>query len=429
MIITNEISKATSHVSSGENLFITGRAGTGKSTLLEHLHKKLHSAGRNVAVLAPTGVAAINVGGQTIHSFFQFAPGLLQPEYVNPFKSGYLEDKLRAVQTIIFDEASMIRVDMLDAIDISLKMVRGNSKPFGGIQTIFVGDPYQLPPVVATEEESEYLKSHYQTEYFFSAEAFTAERFPMIELTEVFRQNEPEFKAALEGIRTGKASDEHFDLINSRDVGHKFNWSKPGLVYITLTNKKARTMNMGRINDLPGNPVEYKAMIQGTLNKGEYPNDYVLHLKEGAQVMSLVNRLEYGVANGSLGEVVEMGDDSVLVDFYRTEGPPVSISRHKWDKIAYQTYNGKLRQTVKGTFYQIPLKPAYAVTSHKSQGKTLDQTFVDIQGGIFAPGQLYVALSRVTSLEGLHLKRKIKPSDIKIDKRISYHLKEVFKEI
>jgi ATP-dependent exoDNAse (exonuclease V) alpha subunit len=326
----------------------------------------------------------------------------------------------------------MIRADMADAIDMSLRIVRGSNKPFGGAQVIFVGDPYQLPPVIATDEEEKFIKDRYDTEYFFSADAFKREPFPMINLQKVFRQDDPVFKDALDKVRTGAADKSTFETLNSRVVSRTFDYKKKGIVYIALLNKKVATINKQRIHELPGEATEYKAFISGTLSKGEYPNDYVLRLKPKTQVMSLVNRMDRGVVNGSLGEVVELHDNEVYVNFYDHEGStPTPIEPFTWEKVSY-TYNGKgsrMSRNIKGTFKQIPLKAAYAITSHKSQGKTIDRTYIDIQSGIFAPGQLYVALSRATSLEGLHLKRPIKTKDLVVDKRIHYHIKKRFFEI
>lgn len=431
LTITSEFKAVLNHINEGKSLFLTGKAGTGKSTLLHIIRDNLEAKRRNVVVLAPTGVAAINVGGQTIHSFFQLAPGLLEPETLNPWKNEYYENLIRSVQTLIFDEASMMRADMVDSIDFILKQLHGTDKPFGNKQVIFIGDPFQLPPVVAENGERQYLTTHYENEHFFSAKVFDEYEgmFPMIELTTVFRQSDPEFKHALEGLRKGYYDDDTFSIINSRVVDRSFDYTKPKMVYIALKNSKVNAINRKRINELPGEGTTYTAFIEGeNLKKTEYPNEYELHLKRNAQVMALVNRMDKGIVNGSIGYVSEMYGSSAIVEF---DEHTVEVERYKWEKMSYSFSRSdkKVGRKVKANFHQLWIRPAYAITSHKSQGKSLDSIYVDLQGGIFAPGQLYVALSRAMTLEGLHLKRKIKPSDVKIDKRIEPGMKKRFTSI
>jgi ATP-dependent DNA helicase PIF1 len=409
---------------SSRHLFLTGKAGTGKSTLLDYFR---HTTKKAVAVLAPTGVAALNVQGQTIHSFFGFKPSIT-PEKVK--KIGGPEALLyKKLKTVIIDEISMVRADLLDCIE---KFLRLNGpyrhQWFGGVQMILIGDLYQLPPVVTTGER-EIFAHRYETPYFFSAQVFQEPSFDMefIELEKVYRQTEADFIALLNTIRNRTCNDDDIEKLNGN--------LQPGFVspddgfYITLTstNDLAATRNREKLGALAGACHEYRAVLGGVFDGTSFPAEETLSVKKGAQVM-LVNNDRYGRwVNGTLGRVsgVEKSDgeeDLILVTL--EDGTVVDVSPHTWELFAYE-YDRKTKRisTRKtGAFTQYPLRLAWAVTIHKSQGKTFDRVVIDMGRGAFAHGQVYVALSRCTSFEGIILTRGITRNHIRMDWRVSQFL-------
>jgi ATP-dependent DNA helicase PIF1 len=414
-----EIMENTNH-----HVFITGKAGTGKSTLLDHFRK---TTGKKVAVLAPTGVAALNIQGQTIHSFFGFKPSVT-PEKIK--KTGGKEAGIyREFDTIIIDEVSMVRADLLDCIEKFLRLNGPYRKQwFGGVQMVFIGDLYQLPPVVAGAEK-EIFTHRYETPYFFSAQVFKEPTFDMdfIELEKVYRQTEPDFIALLNAIRNRTCTDDDIEKLN-RNFNPDFVTPDSGF-YITLTstNDLATVRNLEKLSALPGVPVEFDGRLTGEFDRSSLPAEETLKLKIGAQVM-LVNNDKYGRwVNGTLGKVTEIErepgqEDCVLVTLQ--DGDIVEVGPNTWELFEYQYERSTKRISTRkvGAFTQYPIRLAWAVTIHKSQGKTFDKVVIDIGRGAFAHGQVYVALSRCTSFGGIILTQRITKGHIRMDWRVAQFL-------
>lgn len=390
------------------NLFLTGRAGTGKTTLLR---KFMAHAGESAIVLAPTGVAAMNAGGQTLHSFFKFPPRLIEPQDVKRLRTARL---MKAAETIIIDEISMVRADMLDAIDRSLKLNRGSKRPFGGVRMILSGDLHQLPPVVRGDEDP-ILKERYGGHYFFNAPAFKEAEFALLALKHVFRQEDPRFLALLGAMRQGRltpADDSVLrSLVSSRDA---VDASETHIV-LTPNNANAFRINQARLDDLPGPEKVFEAKVQGTFEEKSYPTEADLELKEGARVMLIKNDPEGRWVNGSLATVAGWSGRNVLVEL---DGHEYEIEPAAWEKYKYSLdpETKKVSREVVGTFKQVPIRLAYAVTIHKAQGLTLDNVYIDLDRGMFAHGQAYVAFSRARSLEGLEISRALRPRDMVMDR-------------
>lgn len=420
--ITGEFHEAMDTIenSGSEPVFITGSAGTGKSTLLK-LYRD--STVDNVVCLAPTGVAALNIGGQTIHSFFGFPPRLLQPGEFKIWKNKRLIKKLDA---IIIDEISMVRADLLDGIDYYLRSVRKRETPFGGVKMVFFGDLYQLPPIVRGGVEMDYFSTHYDTPYFFSAHVFRETGLQVCELNEVFRQKDKELVKLLNRIRTHTFDREDLETINEC-VDPTF--VLPELC-ITLAgrNDVVSSINRKKLSEIEAEPKLYPSKVKGKFPPNSFPADEVLSLKEGAQVIFLRNDPEFKFVNGTLGKVVEMGKDYVLVAVSGEDGKTktIEVEPFKWDMIEYKfdPSSKSVKSKSIGEFMQFPLKLAWALTIHKSQGKTFDRVYIDLsRGGAFESGQAYVALSRCRSKEGIVLRKPILPEDIKIDHRITEFFK------
>lgn len=394
----------------GQFVFLTGRAGTGKSTLLRQF---VAATDVPKAVLAPTGLAAINVQGQTIHSFFNFHLGPLEkdPDLLPIFKRGGPKHRLiNKLQILIIDEISMVRADLLDAIDASLRWNRNIDKPFGGVAVLAVGDPWQLEPVVSTPAESEFLGHLYASPFFFDSHVVRETGMDIYELHNVHRQTDPEYLWALDRIRTGDVSELGF--FNDR-VGAKLNGNLP--LILTATNKRAQSINLTRLASLPGAPTSYNANVEGDFGK-DFPTEPVLSLKPGAQVMFVKNGKQW--VNGTLGEVTAVEPDLIKV---RTQDEKqVEVSRETWEKSRYSWNRATQRidTTPIGTFIQFPLRLAWAVTSHKSQGLTLENLIVDLDRPAFSHGQTYVALSRGRTRQGLSLVRPVNAADIIVDPRV-----------
>jgi len=398
---------------SRRHVFITGKAGTGKSTLLQYFKEK---TARNIAVLAPTGVAAINVGGSTIHSFFRFPPQLITPNEVRRVRG---QEKLfLALDTIVIDEISMVRADVMDAVDLALRLNRHRPDiAFGGVQVIFIGDLYQLPPVVEPELH-DYLADSYESPYFFDARVFKENKFEVIELGKVFRQKDSGFVALLNKIRNNDL--EASDLVNlNQRCDPSMGFEKGGLaITLTSTNRRASAINRSHLDALPSTGYTYDAVVSGNFDEASYPTDERLELKPGAQVMMVRNDPSKRWVNGSLGVVQNLSRDSIAVAL----GDALcTVEPTEWEKIGYE-YNkadGRIAPKVTGSFKQYPIRLAWAITIHKSQGKTFDNVIIDLGRGAFAHGQTYVALSRCRSIEGIRLMNPIRPSDIILDGTIS----------
>jgi ATP-dependent exoDNAse (exonuclease V) alpha subunit len=396
-----------------KHVFIKGKAGTGKSTLLNYFRSKTK---KKIVVLAPTGVSALNVKGETIHSFFGFRPNVtIQNIKTLPKKDTII---YKNIDTIIIDEISMVRADLLDCVDYFLRL-NGKDKniPFGGIQMIFIGDLYQLPPVV-TSKEKELFRRYYKSEYFFDAKVFKEINVEFIELEKVYRQSDEKFIELLNEIRRNELKEESLTLLNSRVYSNPPS-DDEYLIYLTPYNEIAKKINIERLNTLKGKLYQWNALVYGEFNDEFYPNDLILSLKKGAQVMMLNNDSLGRWVNGSVGKVVGIKNNEIIKVRFN-DGRIEDVTPYTWEIFHYK-YDEKrdiLYTETLGTFTQYPLKLAWAITIHKSQGKTFDKIYLDLGKGAFAPGQVYVALSRCTSFDGIYLKRPIKRNEIFIDKRI-----------
>ncbi len=397
-----------------ENLFITGRAGTGKSTLLNILKK---TSKKNAAVVAPTGIAALNVGGQTIHSFFKFPPKMIDPGELTKRKNHRFYKKL---QLLIIDEISMVRADMVDCIDIFLRQNIENPKPFGGVQVVVFGDLFQLPPVVASQFERKLLKDRYGSPYFFAAKVFEEIELRMVELHTVYRQTERRFIKLLDNIRTRQFDYDDLEELNQRYDAE----AEPEELAITLcsTNATVNSINNKKLKELPSDSYEYKAKLTGNFGERLSPADHFLVLKKDAQVMFVKNHPEGLYVNGTLGRIVDLSYSSIKVAI-KKDGEPkyIDVEQAEWEMLKYELDSDstdRFKTKIVGTFTQFPLRLAWAITIHKSQGKTFDEIVIDLGRGAFDHGQTYVALSRCRSLEGIRLLNKIRPKDIMVDQTI-----------
>ncbi|MDD5168848.1 MAG: AAA family ATPase [Syntrophales bacterium] len=399
---------------SRRHVFVTGRAGTGKSTLLTYFRR---NSRKNIVVLAPTGVAAINVGGQTIHSFFGFKPDVT-PAGIRKKDKGEKKNLYRKLTTIVIDEVSMVRADLLDCVDKFLRLNGPDfTLPFGGVQMIFIGDLYQLPPVV-TSSQKEIFRSHYATPYFFSAKVIDGLDIAFVELETVYRQRDGEFIRLLNAIRNRTATDEDIAAINRRfDPAFEVP-KKDYYIHLTSTNDLADGINKERLAKLPGKAWMARGIIEGNFGAEYLPTAVDLRLKRGAQIM-LLNNDSYGRwINGTIGRVTgfgvdEEGQDVIIADL--ESGEDVSIAPYTWEIFRFFLKDGELASEPAGSFTHFPVRLAFAVTIHKSQGKTFEKAIIDVGRGTFAHGQMYVALSRCTHLEGIVLRQPLKKSHIMMD--------------
>lgn len=396
-----------------KNILITGRAGTGKSTLLAYFrdHTK-----KKVVILAPTGVAAVNVSGQTIHSFFQFKPSVTPASIKRKKSAG--KTIYKKLTTIVIDEVSMVRADLLDCIDKFLRFNGPDEKlPFGGVQMIFIGDLYQLPPVV-TSAEREIFRTHYSSPYFFSAKVFDQLNMEFLELEKVYRQKDDEFVRLLNTIRNRTVTDDDLAKFNAR-CDPQFE-PPAGSFYLSLTstNDLAAAVNEKRLAELPGKIWKARGEIIGDFGKEYLPTDVDLKLKRGAQIM-LLNNDSYGQwINGTIGKIRKFetdddGEEIIVADL--DNGDTARISPYTWKIYRFFLKNEELRSEEVGSFRQYPVRLAFAVTIHKSQGKTFENVMIDVGRGTFAHGQMYVALSRCTTLAGIVLKQPLKKNHIMMD--------------
>ncbi len=390
------------------NLFLTGRAGTGKTTMLRQF---MEAAGDSAIVLAPTGVAAMNAGGQTLHSFFKFPPRLIEPQDVKRLRTARL---MKTIDTLIIDEISMVRADMLDAIDRSLKLNRANKRPFGGVRMILAGDLHQLPPVVRGDE-APILQDRYGGAYFFNAPAFKEAEFALLALKHVFRQADPRFLSLLGSLRKGRVTPADASILDSVVAKRSAVDASETHVVLTPNNANAFRINQARLDDLPGKEKTFEATVQGKFDEKSYPTEADLELKEGARVMLIKNDPEGRWVNGSLCKVAGFSGRNVIVEL---DGHAYEIEPAAWEKYQYalDPETKKVSREVVGTFKQVPLRLAYAVTIHKAQGLTLENVYIDFDSGMFAHGQAYVAFSRARSLEGLEISRPLRPRDMVMDR-------------
>lgn len=399
-----------------KSLFITGRAGTGKSTLLRLFQQ---TSKKKIVVVAPTGVAALNVGGQTIHSFFGFAPRLLTSKDI---KKAMRPRLFQNLETLIIDEISMVRADVLDAINNYLKFNRGNPAPFGGVQLVMIGDLFQLPPVISRDPvESAYFDSYYDSPHFFSAKIMADPDFDceMLELRQIFRQDNRRFIDLLECVRLNELDYDVMEDLNERFDEHF--QSEDGYITLTAQNAVADRINQSELNKLDSFDHVFLAETKGDFDEKLFPTDSLLRLRKGAQVMFCKNDPDKEFVNGTIGKIEEINSNEITVKVVEMNGKTklIKVPQLTWEIIKYRSgEDDKIVGDVTGSFTQYPLKLAWAITIHKSQGKTFDRLILDLGRGAFEYGQVYVALSRCRTFEGIILKQKMKPSDIKTDERV-----------
>jgi ATP-dependent exoDNAse (exonuclease V) alpha subunit len=417
-----QFEKALRAMESGENVFITGRAGTGKSTLLSHFRA---TTGKHAVILAPTGIAAVNVKGQTIHSFFGFFPNIT-PEKVRKKHFKDSDNIYKHLTSIVIDEISMVRADLLDCVDKFLRL-NGPSEnhPFGGIQMIFIGDLYQLPPVV-TRDEKHIFRDLYESPYFFSSQAFQNLEMDLIELEKIYRQKDDKFIRLLNSIRNFTCTDKDLQNLNQRLDPDFVAPLNRFYISLTSTNALADEQNTTALRKLQGKTWRSIAKIKGDFGREYYPTAQNLELKIAAQVMLLNNDSAGRWINGTIGKVVDIErkgkKETVLVAI--DDGAVVEVEPFTWEIYKFELQSGKVESEIVGTFKQFPLRLAFAITIHKSQGQTFENVIIDIGRGTFAHGQMYTALSRCTSLEGLVLRQQIRPHHIILDKAVVKFLTE-----
>lgn len=396
---------------SSDHFFITGQAGTGKSTILKYFRE---NSNKNIVVLAPTGLAAVNVNGQTVHSFFKFPLNLLD---LTQIKTAHNKKLYKNLDTIIIDEVSMVRADVIDAIDTFLR-INGpsKSKSFGGVQMVFVGDLFQLPPVL-TSSERDYFLTKYPSPYFLSSNVFGKIKLKMIELSKIYRQSDQNFIDILNKIRVNEANWTEINELNKRFEPNFEIKDNDFYITLTATNRQSELINHQKLDQIKKPIRQFSAEVEGNFAANLFPNDAIVRLKVGSQVLFVKNDSKSRWVNGTIGKVVRFDGTKVVV---MTMDGIVEVEMESWDmtKFELDPISGKLDNEIIGTFRQLPLRLAWAITIHKSQGQTFDKVVLDITGGIFAHGQLYVALSRCSNLQGLVLRKKIYPGAIIIDEQI-----------
>ena len=405
----------------GNNIFLTGRAGTGKTTFLHNL-KALSP--KRMIVVAPTGVAAINAGGVTIHSFFQLSFGPRVPGYSDSEDrkglrfSGEKRNIIKSLDLLVIDEISMVRADLLDSIDERLRKFRRNNQPFGGVQLLMIGDMQQLPPVVK-DDEWNMLSKYYKTAFFFSSLALQKTNYITITLQYVYRQRDQHFIDILNKIRDKQIDQKSVDLLNER-YKPGFKAGDENYIILTTHNAKAKAINEKKLGELKVKKESFEAVVAGKFPEYIFPTEINLELKVGAQVMFVKNdpNPEKRYFNGKIGNIIEFTEEEVVVQCQDDE-QPILVSPIEWQNVKYtiEDVSKEIKESIEGTFTQIPLKLAWAITIHKSQGLTFDRAIIDSESA-FAHGQVYVALSRCRTLEGLVLSTPFSASSLKRDRSI-----------
>ena len=393
-----------------DHFYITGKAGSGKSTLLAYFRSVTK---KNTAVLAPTGVAAIRVKGQTIHSFFGFPPKVIQTRHIKKVRQIEL---LQNLETLIIDEISMVRADVFDAIDYSLRVHRKKlTQPFGGVQVIVFGDLFQLPPVINIDESSLLERIYPNGQFFFHSNIFQDAQFKTLELQSIYRQTDDHFIYLLNAVRDGSITNSQIDNLNDSLVDN-FEMDE-GKIILTTTNARASGINQNYLKQLSSEEFSYRAQATGQFYKELFPTDEVLKLKKGAQVIMIKNDPEKRWVNGSIGTIHDIAEKKIKV---KINHKIYEVKKEKWDRIqySYDDDQQEVLENVTGSFKQYPMRLAWAITIHKSQGQTFEKVIIDMSQGSFAPGQLYVALSRCISLEGIELLRPLRKSDVIVNKQL-----------
>ncbi len=400
-----------------EPVFLTGRAGTGKSTLLQCFRA---TTAKKLAVLAPTGVAAVHVQGQTIHSFFGFGPDItIEKVQKMRVRDAALYRKLDA---LVIDEVSMVRADLLDYIDAFLRLHgRERSRPFGGVQIILIGDLYQLPPVV-TPDDRDIFRTYYPSPYFFDAHAWRDVALKVVELTQVWRQRDPTFVSILDAIRTSSLGSDGLARLNSRFSAAPVIGGDDAVMHLVPTNAQAEAINASHLDRLAGQAVTFLGTVQGEFRSASLPTAETLVLKPDAKIMLVANDGDGRWINGDVGVITDINasQSQAAITVALENGYAGTIAPYTWEvvRFTYDAQHDRIEAEVVGSFTQYPLRLAWALTIHKAQGKTFDHVLVDFGRGTFAHGQAYVALSRCTSLEGLVLRQRVERRHILIDPRV-----------
>jgi ATP-dependent DNA helicase PIF1 len=421
-IATPAFADAIACIQSGAPVtFISGPAGTGKSTFTKHELTKLPG---NTVFLSPTGIAALNIGGQTIHSFFYLERGLLYPEQIKESRQPQI---YKEIDYLVIDEISMVRADLMDAINYSLQINRKSEAPFGGVKIVLIGDLYQLPPVVVREEQSEFGPGgRYKNRFFFNSQIIRStiigQLFKYIKFSEIFRQANQEFINLLEQVRNSSLSHDLSNVLNGRIATESVIDQLEEVTVLTCTNEAANRYNSDKLEALTTPKRQYQAIIEGNFNREDFPTLPILALKMGAKVIFIKNDPGKAWVNGTTGIVKKMYENELTVAI---DGHNYHVERETWEKYQYQVSNGKIEKTVVGKFSQFPLKLGWALTIHKSQGLTLKNIYLDTGRGAFDSGQIYVALSRVRNIDNLYLKRPIANRELLIDAGIKNFLEYI----
>lgn len=411
------------------SLFLTGKAGTGKTTFLREV---VRYTKKKCIVLAPTGIAAVNAGAMTIHSFFQFGLGPFVQGVIEP-KSDFRINKsklelIRHLQLLIIDEVSMVRADLMDHIDVELRRIRRNSKPFGGVQLLMIGDLQQLPPI-AHGGEDELLRQYYKTLYFFSSSALKRMKYSFIELKNVYRQTDRHFIDILNHARDCTLTSQDISDLNARYIPGFSPKPEDGYIRLMTHNRQVDYVNETELEKLDSKPYTFVAAVTGTFPEESYPTANSLTLKKGAQVMFIKNDPERRFINGTLGEVKSIDKNSIAVRLAES-GTVIDVEPMEWQNIRYQFDEESKEISSKqiGRFKQYPLKAAWAITVHKSQGLTFDKAIIDVHAA-FSPGQAYVALSRCRTLDGLVLSSPVSASVFMRDKAVDAYMNYISRPV
>ena len=424
MNVNNELKTAWEFVEkTGKSVFLTGKAGTGKTTFLREV---VESSSKRVVVVAPTGIAAINAGGVTIHSFFQLPLHPYIPGVKIESKFAFSKEKRSIIKTIdvlIIDEISMVRSDLLDAVDSVLRRFRDRTRPFGGVQLLMIGDLQQLTPVV-TDDEAELLSHYYTTPYFFGSHALEKTDYVTIELKQIYRQQDESFVSILNEVRSGRPSQQAINSLNERYIPSFAPDPDEGYIRLTTHNNTANAYNQQQLDQIDDLLYRFDAEISGNFPEYSYPTEVQLELKKGAQVMFVKNdpSSEKRYYNGKIGHVVEIVDDIILVQC-PGDDEPVVVEQLEWENSKYviNEQTQEMETEVQGVFRQYPLRLAWAITIHKSQGLTFDKAIIDAAAS-FASGQVYVALSRCRTLEGMVLATPLRQSAVMTDLRVEDYI-------
>jgi len=413
------------------SIFITGRAGTGKTTLLNLFKQKTK---KNFIVTAPTGTSAVNIDGDTIHRVFGFDPSTTPAKAKKLAKRGKFHNAklLSIIDTLVIDEISMVRADIFDSMDIVLKVLRDSSEPFGGVQLLMFGDLYQLPPVLTNDEKESFLQVYSGT-YFFNSKVFEemnnplfGYKFEFIELDKIYRQKDIEFIDILNAIRNNSITFDQLKLLNSRIVQEDEQIDNDEYIYLTTVNAKADYINKINLDRLHSKSKIYQAEISGKYSKDRYYTQDELVLKKDARIMMLYNDPDGNFINGSCGFVKKINDNSIVVEL--DNGYVGEIGYFMWElyESKYDEKTRSIEKTPTGSFKQIPVRLAWAITIHKSQGKTFNKVIIDLGNYVFSEGQTYVALSRCTSLKGIRLVRPVRMNDVRVDREVVRFVSEKF---